>query len=106
MRRRRRDLALLKALGLTRGQLAAVVAWQSTVCVAIGVAIGVPLGIVFGHLMWDLFAHELFAIPEATVPVLAIALVALGALILANTVAAIPGRRAASTPTNIILNAE
>ena len=106
VRRRRRDLALLKALGFTRRQLSAVVAWQSTVSVAIGVVIGVPLGIVFGHLMWDLFAHELFALPRSTVPVLATVLVALGALVLANLVAAFPGRRAASTPTNLILNAE
>ena len=74
--------------------------------VAIGVFIGVPLGIVFGHVMWDLFAHELFAIADPTVPLLAIGLVALGALILANVVAAIPGRRAANTPTNLILNSE
>ena len=106
VRRRRRDLALLKALGFTRGQLSAVVAWQSTVSVAIGVVIGVPLGIVFGRAMWDLFAHELFAIPDPTVPLLATGLVALGALVLANLVAAIPGRRAANTPTNLILNAE
>ena len=106
VRRRRRDLALLKALGLTRDKLSAVLAWQSTVSVAIGVVIGVPLGIVFGHAMWDLFAHELFAIPDSTVPVLATAVVALGALVLANLVAAIPGRRAANTPTNLILNAE
>jgi FtsX-like permease family len=106
VRRRRRDLALLKALGSTRGQLFAVVAWQSTVTVALGVCIGVPLGIVFGHVMWDLFAHELFAIADPTVPLLAVGLVALGALILANVVAAIPGRRAANTPTNLILNSE
>jgi ABC-type antimicrobial peptide transport system permease subunit len=105
-RRRRRDLGLLKALGFARGQPSAVVAWQSTVTVAIGVCIGVPLGIVFGHAMWDLFAHELFAIPDATVPLLATALVALGALVLANVVAAIHGRRAANTPTNLILNSE
>jgi ABC-type antimicrobial peptide transport system permease subunit len=106
VRRRRRDLALLKALGFTRGQLSAVVAWQSTVSVAIGVLIGVPLGIVFGRAMWDLFAHELFAIPDPTVPLLATGLVALGALLLANLVATIPGWRAANTPTNLILNAE
>jgi len=29
-----------------------------------------------------------------------------GALVLANLVAAIPGRRAANTPTNLILNAD
>jgi hypothetical protein len=56
--------------------------------------------------MWDLFAHELFAIPEPTVPLLATVLVALGALVLANLIAAIPGRRAANTPTSLILNAE
>ena len=106
VRRRRRDLALLKALGFTRGQLSAVVAWQSTVSVAIGVVIGVPLGIVFGRAMWDLFAHELFAIPVPTVPLLATGFVALGALLLANVVAAIPGRRAARTPTSLILKAE
>lgn len=35
VRRRRRDLALLKALGFTRAQLAWTVAWQSTIAVAI-----------------------------------------------------------------------
>ena len=42
VRRRRRELALLKTLGFTRRQLAAVVAWQSTIAVGIGVVIGVP----------------------------------------------------------------
>jgi hypothetical protein len=46
------------------------------------------------------------AIPDPTVPVLATGLVARGALVLANLVAAIPGRRAADTPTNAIPNAE
>jgi ABC-type antimicrobial peptide transport system permease subunit len=106
VRRRRRDLALLKALGFTRRQLSELVAWQSTVSVAIGVVIGLPLGIVFGRAMWDLFAHELFAIPDPTVPVLATGLVAVGSLLLANLIAAIPGRRAANTSTSLLLNAE
>jgi predicted lysophospholipase L1 biosynthesis ABC-type transport system permease subunit len=36
VRRRRRDLALLKTLGFTRHQLAAVVAWQWNAAVAAG----------------------------------------------------------------------
>ena len=36
VRRRRRDFALLKTLGFTRRQLAAAIAWQSTVIIAIG----------------------------------------------------------------------
>ena len=42
VRRRRRELALLKTLGFTRRQLAATVAWQASVAVAIGVLVGVP----------------------------------------------------------------
>ncbi len=49
VRRRRRDLALLKTLGFTQRQLAATVAWQSTIAVALGVVVGIPLGIVAGR---------------------------------------------------------
>ena len=38
--RRRRDLALLKTLGFTRRQLAAAIAWQSTIAVTAGTIIG------------------------------------------------------------------
>ena len=96
VRRRRRDLALLKTLGFTRRQLAGVVTWQATIAVTIGAIIGIPLGVVLGRSLWDLFAREIHAVPEPTVPALTIALVALGALLLANIVAAIPGRQAAA----------
>jgi ABC-type lipoprotein release transport system permease subunit len=49
VRRRRRDLALLKTFGFTQRQLAAVVAWQSTVAVALGTIVGVPLGVILGR---------------------------------------------------------
>jgi predicted lysophospholipase L1 biosynthesis ABC-type transport system permease subunit len=106
VRRRRRDLALLKTLGFRRRQLAAVVAWQSSVAVAIGILVGVPLGIIAGRDLWDLFARGIDAVPQPTVPVLAIALIALGSLVLANVVAALPGRQAARTPTALVLRGE
>jgi hypothetical protein len=106
VRRRRRDLALLKTLGFTRRQLAAVVAWQSSVAVVIGIVVGIPLGIVLGRVLWDAFAHEINAVPMPTVSGLSIALIALGALALANIVAAIPGLIAARTPTALLLRAE
>jgi putative ABC transport system permease protein len=49
VRRRRRHLALLKTFGFTRRQLAAVVAWQSSLAVALGTIVGVPLGIILGR---------------------------------------------------------
>ena len=104
--RRRRELALLKTLGFTRRQLAATVAWQASVAVAIGVFIGVPLGIVTGRALWDQFARALHVVPQPTFPVLTIALIAAGALVLANLIAAIPGRQAARTPTAVLLHVE
>ena len=64
VRRRQRDLALLKTLGFTRRQLAAVVAWQSTIAVSIGTIVGVPVGIVVGRALWDLFAARSTPSPD------------------------------------------
>ena len=106
VRRRRRDLALLKTLGFTHRQLAAAVAWQSTIAVAIGTVVGVPIGIVLGRWLWDLFAHQVHVVPASSVPTLSIALIAVGALVLANAVAAVPARQAARTRTASLLRAE
>ncbi len=106
VRRRRRDLAVFKILGFTRSQLSAVVAWQSNAAVAIGTVVGVPVGIALGRALWDLFAHEINAVPSPAVPVVPIILIALGALVLANIVAAVPGRIAARTPAALVLRTE
>ena len=106
VRRRRRDLALLKALGFTQRQLAAAIAWQSTVAAVIGVVVGTPLGIVIGRQLWTLFAENLSAVPDPTTPLSSVLLVGLGALIFANLVAAFPGRTASRTPTALVLRTE
>ena len=106
VRRRRRDLALLKALGFTQRQLAASIACQATVASVFGIVVGLPLGVAVGRQLWTLFAHNLNAVPDPTVPVLSVLLVGLGALVFANAVAALPGRSAARTPTGLVLRAE
>jgi hypothetical protein len=106
VRRRRRDFAVLRTLGFTGRQLGSVVAWQSSVAVAIGTIIGVPLGIILGRFLWNVFAHEIDAIPAPTVPVAWIVLVVVGGIVLANIVAAVPGRIAAQTPAALLLRAE
>ncbi|MGA3355058.1 MAG: ABC transporter permease [Acidimicrobiales bacterium] len=106
VRRRRRDLALLKALGFTPRQLAAAVAWQATVASLVGIVVGIPLGIVVGRELWTLFARNINAVPDPTVPVLSVFLVGVGALVFANLVAALPGRSAARTQTGLVLRAE
>jgi ABC-type antimicrobial peptide transport system permease subunit len=106
VRRRRRDLALLKTLGFTRLQLASAVAWQASVNALTGAVVGVPLGIALGRWLWDLFARAIFAVADPSVPVLQVVIVAAAALVLANVVAAVPGRMAARTPTALLLRAE
>jgi hypothetical protein len=106
VRRRRRDLALLKTLGFTQWQVAATVAWQASVAAVIGVVVGVPVGIALGRWLWILFARQIYAVPQPTVPVVSVVLVAVGAVVLANVVAALPGRVAARTPTATVLRDE
>jgi len=106
VRRRRRSLAMLRTLGFTGRQLAASVAWQSSVAVAIGLVVGLPLGIVAGRFLWDLFADTIYVVPNPTVPAAVLAAIAVGALVLGNLVAAVPGRIAARTPAALLLRTE
>ena len=106
VRRRRRDLALLKTLGFTRRQLSATVAWQSTAAITAGAIVGVPLGIALGRALWDLFARQISVVPEPTVPALTVVLIVIGALVIANLVALPPGRLAGRTPAAALLRAE
>jgi hypothetical protein len=106
VRRRRRDLAVLKTLGFTRRQLAGAVAWQASLAAVAGIAAGLPLGVVLGRSLWILFARQIYAVPEPSVPALTLVLVAAGTLLLANLAAALPGRSAARTAAAIALRAE
>ena len=106
VRRRRRDLALLKTLGFTRRQLSATVAWQSTAAITVGAIVGVPLGIALGRALWDLFAGQISVVPQPTVPGLTVVLIVAGALVTANVVALLPGWVAGRTPAAALLRAE
>ena len=69
VRRRRRELALLKTLGMTRRQLRAIVAWQTTLTLLIALVVGVPLGVAAGRWAWRGFAGSLGVAPVTVVPV-------------------------------------
>jgi hypothetical protein len=106
VRRRRRDLAIMKTLGFTKRMLAAAVTWQATVDGLIGAVIGIPLGILLGRELWTLFARDINAVPQPTVPATAIVIVGFGTLVVAIMAALWPGRRAASTPPGLVLRSE
>jgi hypothetical protein len=84
----------------------AAVSWQASVAAAVGIVVGVPVGIIVGRWLWILFARQIYAVPQPSVPVLSVTLVALGTLALANVVAIVPGLIAARTQTAPLLRAE
>jgi MacB-like periplasmic core domain/FtsX-like permease family len=106
VRRRRRDLAILKTLGFRRRQAAATVAWQATSFMLAALAVGLPLGVAAGRWAWDLAATQLQSTAPPTVPALAIALIVPAALLAANALAALPARTAARTAPAISLRQE
>jgi ABC-type antimicrobial peptide transport system permease subunit len=96
----------LKALGFTRRQLSATVAWQATSTTIVGLLAGVPLGVVLGRLLWVQFAGQLDVLAEPSVPLTAIIVVAAAALLAANVLAALPARYARALPPSLVLRAE
>ncbi len=106
VRRRRRDLALLKTLGFVRRQVWSTVAWQATTTAVVALAIGVPIGLAAGRWAWNAFAGALGVVPDPVVPALIALAVAAGTFLVANLVAAMPGLRAARTNPARALRAE
>ena len=53
IRRRRRDLAILKTLGIGRRGISATVAWQATTLVGVALLVGLPIGVAIGRAVWS-----------------------------------------------------
>jgi hypothetical protein len=106
VRRRRHELALLKTIGMTRGQVRAVVAWQTTLTLLIAVLVGGPLGVAGGRLAWHAFAGSLGVVPIVEVP-LTVVVLGLAALVLVgNLLAELPAAVAVRTRPAVELRTE
>ncbi len=106
VRRRNRDLALLKSLGLVRSQLLRVVCWQATALAAASLLAGVPLGLLAGRWAWAVFASSAGVAARASVPVTLVALAVPATVLLANLIAVGPGWTAARIPAATVLRSE
>lgn len=103
LRRTRRDLGVLKALGFTRRQLAATVLWQTDTPVLAGLVLGVPLGVVVGRWSWSILAGAVGVARDPLVPAVGLAVVVPTALLIASAVAAVTGLSAARTRPAVVL---
>jgi len=106
VQRRRRDLAVLKALGLRRSQLLRLVAWQASALAAAPLLAGLPLGLLVGRWAWLVFANSAGVGSAADVPVVLVLLTIPVTLILANLIAALPGWTAARIRPALVLRSE
>jgi FtsX-like permease family/MacB-like periplasmic core domain len=104
--RRRHELAVLRALGLTRRQSRLVVGVQATLLATIGLAFGIPLGLILGRVLWHAAADVTPFAYQPPLAALALLLIAPAALLAANLLAAWPARRAARLHAGQILRAE
>ena len=92
-RARRRDIAILRALGFSRSQTLRTIAWQSTIYAVGALLIGIPVGVVLGRAVWRAYAANLGAVPQAVVPLTACLAVAVATLVLAVVLSIVPGLR-------------
>jgi hypothetical protein len=106
VRRRRRELAILRTLGLTGRQTRLVVVTQASVLALIGLALGIPLGLAVGRALWRVVANFTPLAYYPPLSVWALALIVPVTLLAANLLAVWPARRAARLRPGRILRGE
>jgi ABC-type antimicrobial peptide transport system permease subunit len=80
---------VLRTIGFERRDVRATIAYQATVLGLVGLVVGVPAGIAVGRVVWGAVADGLGVPSEVGVPLVALVLVAVGALLVANVIGGI-----------------
>jgi ABC-type antimicrobial peptide transport system permease subunit len=106
LRARRRDLAIMRALGGPPRLLRRSVHWQATVVTLVPALVGIPLGVVAGRLVFRALADEIGALNSAVFPIAAVIAVTVGIIVLANLVAVWPARLARRLSAAVALRTE
>jgi ABC-type lipoprotein release transport system permease subunit len=106
VRRRRHELAVLRALGMTRWQARGILLTQAGTLALVGLAFGVPLGLALGRTVWRIVADATPVYYRPPFAPVALASTVLVALLLAALLAAWPGTRAARLRLADVLRAE
>jgi putative ABC transport system permease protein len=88
-----RELGLLRALGLTRGQTRAMIRWEAIIIAVLGAVLGLAIGVFFGWTVVRALHNQ--GISEFDLPVGSLIAFVVFAAIAGVFAAIFPGRRAA-----------
>jgi hypothetical protein len=105
-RARRREFALLKAIGCRRRQIASSVMWEATALTGAAALLGLFFGVIASRLMWHRFTEDLGVRAPGVVPFGAWAVAVAALIVLANLIALVPARRSARLTVTKVLRSE
>jgi ABC-type lipoprotein release transport system permease subunit len=106
VRARRQELAVLRAIGAVRGQVASAVWSQATITVLAGSVVGLPLGVAIGRQTWALIADGLGVVDSSVFAWLILGAVVVGVVGVVNVVATGPAMIAARLRPAVALRSE
>lgn len=89
---RRREIGLLRAVGMTRAQVRTTVRWESVLTSLCGAVVGVLVGLVLGYVVIVALRDQ--GLDRYVVPVTAIVVIVVAAFIVGVLAAVLPARRA------------
>jgi ABC-type lipoprotein release transport system permease subunit len=106
VRQRRRDLATVRSLGATPIQARGAIAWQASILCTAGAIVGLPVGVLLGRVLWAVLARSYGVSDSVAVPAVVLFGVLPVSVLLANLLAYLPGRRAATLRPALFLGGE
>ena len=96
----------MRTIGFTPSQVTRTIVWQATTVAVLASVVGIPVGVVLGRLGWRALADQLGIVNHPATPLVAILVAVPAAVVFANLVALVPGRRASRMKPGAILRAE
>jgi ABC-type antimicrobial peptide transport system permease subunit len=90
IRRRRRELAVLEAIGFVHWQVRASIVMHAVALVVVAMVIGIPIGVITGRMIWRKFAFDLGIVSLPVIPIGLVIAALAGAVVLAAIVALAP----------------
>jgi hypothetical protein len=105
-RRRRREVAVMQVIGLTRTQARRTVAWHAVLGAICGTAVGVPVGVAIGRSTWEAVARSLPAFERTPTAWVAALVIVPAGVAIAVAMAAWPMARTARVEPALVLRTE